>query len=416
MSSTEQAVAPTSPSSTGALAGVRVLDLSRVLGGPMAAQTLADHGADVIKVEPPRGDETREMGPPFLGDSTSIFINVNRNKRGISLDLASPPGREVFLRLLEHTDVVVNNFKPGTLEKWGLGYDDLSERFPRLIIASVTGFGGDGPLGGAPGYDIIVQAWGGLISVNGTKESGPIRLGVPIVDLTAGSNLVIGVLLALYARERTGRGQDVDVSLYDSAIGLTHPHAPNWFLSGKVPGLMGNDNPNLSPYSLYRTSRSALFIAVGNDMQFRRLCDVIDRPELARDERFAANSGRVVNNVALTPLIEEAIAELDGNALCARLLAANVPAGLVQSIPEAMTHPHTIHRNMLVELEGYRWAGIPVKLSATPGAVRRIPPDFNQHADEILLEAGFTLEEIAALRRDHVVGQARVRHTAVPEK
>ncbi len=393
----------------GALAGVRVLDLSRVLGGPLAAQTLADHGADVIKIEPPTGDETRAMGPPFLNETASIFINVNRNKRGMSLDLASEAGRAVLLRLLERADVVVENFKPGTMEKWGIGFDVLSGRFPRLIHATVTGFGADGPLGGAPGYDVMVQAWAGLISVNGSRQSGPLRIGVPVVDMAAGSNLVIGILLALYARERSGVGQHVEATLYDSAIALTHPHAPNWFLSGKTPGLTGNDNPNISPYSLYHTNRSALYIAVGNDLQFTRLCDVLGRPDLARDPRFAQNASRVANNAALTPIIEAEIAERDGPTLCQALLDAGVPAGLVQTIPEALNHPHTRHREMLIERDQYRWAGIPVKLSSTPGAVRRIPPQFNEHVDEILDEAGFSTEEIAALRRENVVGRPLVK-------
>lgn len=402
--------AASTPLSQGALAGVRVLDLSRVLGGPMAAQTLGDHGADVVKIEPPRGDETREMGPPFKGDASSIFINVNRNKRGIALDLSSAAGRAVFLRLLEHTDVIIDNFKPGTMEKWGIGHDVLCQRFPRLIHASITGFGPDGPLGGAPGYDVIVQAWAGLISTNGSKQSGPMRLGTPLVDMTAGNNIVIGVLLALFARERTGRGQHIDVSLYDSAIGFTHPHSANYFLSGKTPGLMGNDNPNLSPYSMYRTRQDVLFIGVGNDFQFSRLCEVIGRPNLATDERFKTNAKRVVNNAELTPLLEEAIVDMNGSELCYALLAAKVPAGLVQNIPEALNHPHTLHREMQVELGGYRWTGVPVKLSATPGTVRRIPPDFNEHADEVLREHGFASGEIEALRNDGVVGQPRVKH------
>lgn len=393
----------------GALAGVTVLDLSRVLGGPLAAQTLADHGADVIKIEPPRGDETREMGPPFYKDAASIFINVNRNKRGISLDLNSDTGRAVLLRLLERTDVVVENFKPGTMEKWGIGFDMLAPRFPRLILASITGFGSDGPLGGAPGYDVMVQAWAGLISVNGSRESGPLRIGVPVVDMTAGANMVIGILLALYARERYGTGQHIDVTLYDSGLALTHPHAPNWFLSGNTPGLTGNDNPNISPYSLYRTNRNALFIAVGNDLQFGRLCEIIGIPDLARDPRFAVNASRVINNAGLTPIIEAAIAERDGAELCAALLGAGVPAGLVQTIPEALAHPHTRHRDMLVEMGEYRWAGIPVKLSGTPGSVRLPPPEFNQHVDKVLAEFGFSDDEIAALRSQGVVGRPRVR-------
>ena len=404
--------APKQAPGNGSLSGVRVLDLSRVLGGPLAAQTLADHGADVIKVEPPRGDETREMGPPFYKDAASIFINVNRNKRGISLDLNSDAGRAVLLRLLQRTDILVENFKPGTMEKWGIGFEVLARRFPRLIHASITGFGSDGPLGGAPGYDVMVQAWAGLISVNGSRDSGPLRLGVPVVDMTAGANMVIGILLALYARERTGAGQHIDVTLYDSGLALTHPHAPNWFLSGKTPGLSGNDNPNISPYSLYRTRRSALFIAVGNDLQFGRMCEIIGMPQLARDPRFAVNASRVVNNTELTPIIETAIVERDGAELCTALLGAGVPAGLVQTIPDALTHPHTRHRDMLVEMGEYRWAGIPVKLSGTPGSVRRAPPEFNQHVDEVLAESGFSAEVITALRAQGVVGKLRIRSPA----
>jgi formyl-CoA transferase len=227
--------------------------------------------------------------------------------------------------------------------------------------------------------------------------------------MSAGTNIVIGVLLALYARERSGVGQHIDVTLYDSALALTHPHAPNWFLSGKEPGLTGNTNPNIAPYSLYRTREGALYIAVGNDAQFVRLCDVVGLPDLARNPDFALNSSRVANNAALTSIIESAIADRDGAQLCAALLAAGVPAGLVQTIPEALDHPHTRHRKMVVELGGYRWTGIPVKLSATPGSIRRPPPQFDQHADQILAEAGFSAEEIAALRSQQVVGKPRTR-------
>lgn len=391
----------------GALAGIRVLDVSRVLGGPLAAQMLADHGADVIKVEPPRGDETRAMGPPFVGDASAVFVNVNRNKRGMALDLSTGPGRDVLLRLLERADVLVENFKPGTMERWGLGQALLAERFPRLVHATITGFGADGPLGGAPGYDVMVQAWAGLISVNGSPQSGPMRLGVPLVDMGSGANLTIGVLLALLARERTGRGQHVEVTLYDSALALTHPHAANWFLTGHTPALTGNDNPNISPYSLYRTHDGALYIAVGNDLQFRRLCELIGTPELAADPRFALNRDRVVHRDALRTLIEAAIAERDGEALCVALLEAGVPAGRVQTLPQALEHPHTRHREMLVELGGLRWVGIPVKLSETPGSVRRAPPRFDEHVDPILAESGFSDEEIAALRRDGVIGRPR---------
>ena len=295
---------------TGALAGIRVLDLTRVLGGPYATQILADHGAEVIKIEPPAGDEVRDWGPPFRDGTASYFVGINRGKRLLALDLGREEGRAVLLRLLENADVLVHNFKSGSLEKWGIGYEDvLRPLFPRLIYCHLTGFGPDGPLGGLPGYDAAVQAMAGLMSINGSPESGPMRMGTPLVDLGSGLNAVIGILLALHHRDRTGEGQAIDVTLYDTAIALTHPHAPNYFLSGRTPALTGNDNPNISPYSLYRTERSALYIAVGNDSQFRRLCGVIGRPALADDPRFARNADRVINNAALTPLLEAAIAD-----------------------------------------------------------------------------------------------------------
>jgi crotonobetainyl-CoA:carnitine CoA-transferase CaiB-like acyl-CoA transferase len=399
----------------GALAGLRVLDCSRVLGGPLAAQTLADHGADVIKIEPPQGDEARDMGPPFRNGTSAVFVNINRNKRAMALDFGSEAGRAVLLRLLQDADVLIENFKAGTMERWGIGYDTLAQRFPRLIHATLTGFGKDGPLGGNPGYDVMVQAWTGLVSINGARETGPLRMGTPIVDLTAGGNVVQGVLLALYERERSGRGQHVDVTLYDAGISLTHPHGANWLMSGQVPGPIGNDHPNLCPYSLYKTQGRTLFIAVGNDGQFVRMCDVVGHPEWSRDARFATNAARLEHKDEVRRLIEGAIEHRDGEALCNELLRAGVPAGLVQNIEQAFTHPHTAHREMLVQMtdlrgDVVRWSGVPVKLSRTRGTVRRPPPEFNQHVDEILREAEFSADEIAALRRDGVIGMARRRH------
>ncbi len=398
---------PTHFPGRGALTGLRVLDCSRVLGGPLAAQTLADHGADVIKIEPPQGDEARDMGPPFHDGTSAVFVNVNRNKRGIALDFGSEAGRAVLLRLLEGADVLIENFKSGTMERWGIGYDVLAAKFPRLVHATLTGFGKDGPLGGNSGYDVMVQAWTGLVSINGSPETGPLRIGTPVVDLTAGANLLAGVLLALYERERSGRGQHVDVTLYDAGLSLTHPHGANWLMSGKVPGPIGNDHPNLCPYSLYKTQGRALFIAVGNDAQFERMCTVVGHPEWSADPRFSTNAARLANKDALRALIEAVIEHRDGETLCTQLLSAGVPAGLVQNIAEALTHPHTRHREMLVELGEFRWTGVPIKLSRTRGAVRRPPPEFNEHVDEILREARFPDDEIAALRRQGVIGKPR---------
>ncbi|WP_102226581.1 CaiB/BaiF CoA transferase family protein [Acidimangrovimonas sediminis] len=391
----------------GALDGIRVVDLSRVLGGPFAGQVLGDHGADVIKVEPPQGDETREWGPPFLDGTASYFQGLNRNKRAIALDLRTGPGREVLLALLAEADVLLENFKTGTLEGWGLGHEALAERFPRLIHCRVSGFGADGPLGGLPGYDAILQGMSGIMSVNGTAEGGPTRVGVPVVDMVTGLNAVIGVLLALQARHATGRGQFVEAALFDTAISLLHPHAANHALNGKVPGRSGNDHPNISPYSTYATGTREISLTVGNDRQFARLCDEIGAPGIAEDPRFATNGGRVTHRAALREALESAMATLDGVALADRLIRAGVPAGPVLNVAEALALDHTAHRGMTVQIGPYRGLGAPVKLSANPASYRLRPPGYAEHREEILDAAGVPGPRRAELRADGVAPVAR---------
>jgi formyl-CoA transferase len=383
---------------TGALAGIRVIDLSRVLGGPYCTQMLGDHGAEIIKVEPPQGDETRTWGPPFQGDAASYFIGVNRNKRGIVLDLAKPQGREVLFRLLETADVLVENFKTGTLEKWGLGYEDvLKTRFPRLIHCRVSGFGADGPLGGYPGYDAVVQGMAGLMSVNGEPDGAPVRVGVPVVDLATGMNATIAILMAVIERARSGKGQFVEATLYDSAIALLHPHFANFFLSGKPPVRTGNAHSNVSPYDQFKTGTKRIFLGIGNDRQFARLCAEIERPELIADPRFKSNGDRVTNRAALRVELEGALAALDGEALTTKLLEQGVPAGPVLEVPDVVNHPHTRHRGMVVEKDGYRGTGNPIKLSRTPASVRSVPPQFGEATRAVLAEAGYGPAEIEAL-------------------
>jgi crotonobetainyl-CoA:carnitine CoA-transferase CaiB-like acyl-CoA transferase len=383
---------------TGALAGIKVVDLSRVLGGPYCTQMLGDHGADVIKVEPPQGDETRTWGPPFQGDAASYFIGVNRNKRGIALDLSKPQGRDVVFRLLEHADVLIENFKTGTLEKWGMGYDQvLKERFPRLIHCRVSGFGADGPLGGYPGYDAVLQAMGGLMSVNGEPDQPPLRVGVPVVDLATGMNATIAILMALLERARSGKGQFVEATLYDSAVALLHPHMANVFLSGKPPQRTGNAHSNVSPYDQFKTGTKRVFLAIGNDRQFVRLCAEIGRPDLAKDPRFLTNRDRNVNRAALRVELEAALTPVDGEALTTKLLEEGVPAGPVLDVPDVINHPHTKHRLMVVEKDGYRGTGNPVKLSRTPASVRSLPPQFGEATREVLAEAGYSAAEIEGL-------------------
>jgi crotonobetainyl-CoA:carnitine CoA-transferase CaiB-like acyl-CoA transferase len=362
------------PRTTGALAGVRVLDISRILGGPYCGQILGDHGADVLKVEPPQGDDTRTWGPPFRDGVASYYHGLNRNKRIQHLDLGSPEGREALLALVAEADVLIENFKTGTMERWGIGYDTLSKRFPRLVWCRVSGFGSDGPLGALPGYDAAVQAMTGIMSVNGEAEGGPLRVGLPVVDMVTGLNAVIGVLLALNERERSGRGQFVEAALYDSGLSLLHPHAANWFMDGTAPRRTGNAHPNIYPYDALRTGTDPIFVAVGNDRQFASFCACIGQPQLSEDPLYSTAGQRSVHREGLKQRLEAALAGFDGRALVDTLMAAGVPAAPVLPVDAALTHPHTAHRAMVVELEGgYRGIGSPVKLSRTPATYRHAP-------------------------------------------
>lgn len=398
----------------GALAGVRVVDLSRVLGGPYCTQTLGDHGADVIKVEPPMGDETREWGPPFEKDSagriasSAYFKGVNRNKRCIAVDLRKPAGRDVVFRLLDHADVLIENFKTGTLEKWGMGYDEvLRPRYPRLIHCRISGFGADGPLGGYPGYDAVAQAMAGLISINGTPACGPTRLGSPVVDMVAGLHAVIGITMALVERARSGRGQFIETTLYDTGISLLHPHAANWFMNGKLPALSGNAHPNISPYDLYASKTRPVFLAVGNDSQFRKLVEILGCAELAADPRFKSNGDRVQNRGTLTQALAAQIARWNGEELCRRLLDSGVPAGPANNVAEVLTDAHTQHREMVVEKDGYRGVGLPIKFGRTPGSARCAPKRFGADNREVLMQAGYSDSDIEALIASGVIVMER---------
>ncbi len=370
----------------GSLSDIRVIDASRVLGGPYCGQILGDHGADVIKIEPPEGDETRGWGPPFLDGTASYFLGLNRNKRGMAVDLSAPAGREVLLKLLETADVFIENFKTGTLERWGLGRDELERRFPRLVHCRVSGFGADGPLGGLPGYDAAIQASAGLMSVNGELGGEPLRVGLPVVDMVTGLNAVIGILMALHERQASGKGQFVEATLYDCGVSLLHPHLPNYYLSGKVAGRSGNAHPNICPYDTFATATDPIFLAVGNNRQFATLCREIGAEGLATDPRFATNGERNVNRDALKALLEQALSAFECNALADRLIKAGVPCGAVRSIDQVVADPHTIHREMVVDIGAYRGTGSPIKLSRTPASYRLAPPAFAEHTADVLDE------------------------------
>ncbi|MCM3562717.1 CaiB/BaiF CoA transferase family protein [Hydrogenophaga intermedia] len=389
----------------GALDGLRVLDLSRVLAGPLCAQMLADHGANVIKVEPPEGDETRRFGPPLdERGEVAYFGALNRGKRSIAVDLSRTAGRAVLEQLLADADVLIENFLPGTMEKWGLGYDaSLAPRHPRLVYCSVSGFGGDGPLGGLPGYDAVLQAICGLMSVNGEAGSGALRIGVPVVDYLTGYNAFSGVLLALAARERTGLGQRVEATLFDTGLALLVPHASNWFYSGRVPQRMGSSHPNIAPYDRYAAADGDVFLGVVNNGQFKRFCECVSRPDLAADPRFTDNSARLANREPLRAEIERTLIDFPAAALCEMLMRHGVPAGPVNDVAQALSQPHAAHRAMVIDQQGHRSLGLPVKLSASPGRAGALPPRLSEHADAILDELGYGSAAIEALHGDGTV-------------
>lgn len=385
-------------SGDGALKGKLVIDLSRVLGGPYCTQVLGDHGAEIIKIEPPRGDETRDWGPPFHDEDSAYYIGVNRNKRSMGLDLSKPAGQAVLLRLLEKADVLIENYKPGTMEKWGLGFEAvLSGKFPRLIHCRVSGFGTDGPWGGFPGYDAIIQAMAGWFSVNGEAGSNPTRLGLAMVDMGTGLYSAVAILMALAEREKSQQGQYLDMTLYDCAVSLMHPHIPNYMYSGKVPEATGNAHPNISPYDTFRTKTVDIFIGAGNDRAYAKMCVELGREELITDSRFLKNIDRVTNRDDLKAEIESSLMKIDGNEIADRLATAGLAAGAIYNTAQVVDNAHTKHREMVIEDDWYKMAGTPIKFSRTPGSVRHKPPKFGQHTREILHEFDFSDQEVQEL-------------------
>ncbi|KAF1021236.1 MAG: Acetyl-CoA:oxalate CoA-transferase [Paracidovorax wautersii] len=370
----------------GALQGLKVVDLTRVLAGPLCTQMLADHGADVVKVEPPAGDETRKLAPPLTPSRQSAyFAALNRGKQSISLDLSKRDGQDVLHALLRDADVLVENFVPGTLERWGLGYEQaLAARYPRLVMCSISGFGADGPLGGLPGYDAVLQAACGLMSINGSADSGPTKLGIPVVDHLTGYAALSGILMALRARDRDGRGQRVEATLYDTAISLLVPHAANWLSSGECPAPLGSAHPNIAPYDKFCAADGEVFIGVVNDGQFRRLCQAIGRPDLVADPRFADNAQRVRHRDALTARIEAALGGQRAAPLADTLMQAGVPAAVVNDVAAALNHPHTAHRQLLVRKGRYTGLRAPMRLLGTPACPGREPPELDQDRAAVL--------------------------------
>jgi formyl-CoA transferase len=376
------------------LDGIRVVDLTRALAGPYCTMMLGDLGADVIKVERPgQGDDSRAWGPPFAAGESAYFLCTNRNKRSIELDLRSETGRGMLRKLVAVSDVLVENFKTGSLEKLGLGYEDLSQLQPRLVWASITGYGPTGPDAARPGYDFMVQAEGGLMSLNGPAEGEPARVGVPIVDITAGMFAAYAVVAALRARELTGRGQRIDLSLLETQLAWLTNVGSNYLISGYEPRRLGNAHPNIAPYATFRARDRHFALAAANQSQWDTLCTSIDREEMRDEPRFATNADRMTHLSELTEALNEVFVERDAAEWIERLRAAGLPCAPINTVPEAFNLPQAAAREMVLEVDHptagiIKLAGFPYKLSETPAAVHRPPPLLGQHTQEILSELG----------------------------
>ena len=383
------------------LSGVRVLDLSRVLAGPWATQLLADLGAEVIKIERPgAGDDTRHWGPPFTtrtdgapGDA-AYFLCANRGKQSVALDIASPEGADIIRRMAADTDVVVENFKTGGLKKYGLDHDSLKAVNPKLVYCSITGFGQTGPRAHQAGYDYMIQAMGGLMSITGQPDGAPgaepMKVGVAVADLFTGLYASNAILAALHAARETGEGRHIDIALFDVQAAMLANQATNWFVSGVAPTRMGNAHPNLSPYQPFPCSDGMVVIAVGNDGQFRSLCTALGEPDLGTDERFAANAGRVANRDQLGPILSALTGPLTMAALMKRLQDAGVPCGPVNTVDQVFAEPQAVARDLTVEQTRHdlnapvRTVASPIRMNGAPAVADRPPPALGQHTDEVL--------------------------------
>jgi crotonobetainyl-CoA:carnitine CoA-transferase CaiB-like acyl-CoA transferase len=392
-----------------ALEGIKIIDLSRVLAGPYCTMILGDLGAEVIKIEHvDKGDETRGWGPPFAGGESAYYLCANRNKQSITLNLKSEEGKEILHKLVASADVVVQNFKTGTLEKMGLGYEKLKKSNPKLIMASITGFGKNGPYKDLPGYDYIIQAMSGLMSITGEKDGPPVKVGVAIADVLTGLYTTIGILSSLFHRERTQEGQEIDISLMDCQISSLVNVASNFLVGGIQPERLGNQHPNIVPYQVFTASDGEFVIAVGNDNQFRRFTNILGNPSLAEQEEFATNNARIQNKDILIPILEELLkvkTRAEWKNACDE---AGIPAGPIHTIKEMFEDPQVLAREMVVEMEhpsieNLKLTGSPLKLSKTPVTMRKHPPKYGEHTEAVLKQIGYSENEVRDFKTNDII-------------
>ena len=403
----------------GPLSGIRILDLSRVLAGPYCTQLLGDLGADVIKVEKPgAGDDTRKWGPPYVkgtdGADTSesaYYLSCNRNKRSVTIDIAKPQGGALARRLLGHCDVLIENFKTGGLEKYGLDYERLKDDFPRLVYCSITGFGQSGPYAHLPGYDFMAQGMGGIMDITGEPGGPPLKTGVAIADIMCGMYAATAILSALRHRDQEGAGQHIDLSLLDTQVSWLANVGVSYLTSGETPQRLGNAHANIVPYQVFDASDGPFILAAGNDAQFRQFCEFADEPGLADDPRFATNAQRVRNRGELIPILEGLIGRRSRRHWLEGLARLNVPSGPVNTVAEVFDDPQVAHRGMKIAMPyplaaggAVEMIGNPIKMSETPPADRRPPPTLGEHTDQVLAELlGLSDRELAELRAEKLI-------------
>ncbi len=392
-----------------ALEGIKVLDLSRALAGPYCTMMLADMGAEVIKLEMPgRGDDSRSWGPPFVEGESAYFMSINRNKKSITLNMKSDKSTEIIHKLIKQSDVLVENFRPGAMERLGLGYERVKEMNPRIIYCSISGFGQDGPYRMLPGFDQVLQGMGGLMSITGELGGPPIKVGVAIADISGGMFASNGILVALYNREKTGKGQMVDVSLLDSQVAWLTYRAGAYFASGEVPQPMGSGHPVIVPYQAFKAKDVFINIAVGNDQLWERFCKAVGLENVMNDPKFATNAKRVENREEIVKIISDLIVTKDGEEWLKIITDAGVPCGPIYTVDKVFADPQVLHREMVKELDHpkagkVKVTGIPIKLSDTPGEVETAPPVLGQHTQEILAELGYSDKDLEKLKQEKVI-------------